>query len=173
MGNNAIIASFWRFLLLLMLQVLVFKPMATSVGPYFNIFIYPIFLLLLPIQTPTPYLVLLGALMGFCADEFYYTGGLHASAGAFAGLVRRTVLSAFAPNGNFTPKEPVFTPVYVSWQTFLPAAGLYFFAHILWFYVMDAFTFVYIGEAILKTLAAWPLSMIFVLAFMMLFRPKA
>ena len=167
-----ILANAWRFVVLLLLQVLVFKPMATSIGSYFNIFVYPIFLLLMPISTPTPYLVIMGALMGISVDNFYGSLGLHASAGAFAGLTRRTIFSAFAPNGTFTPKEVIFSPVYVGWQTFLSGAALYFFAHLVWYFIMDAFTFVYISDALLKTAAAWPLTMIFVIAFMALFRQR-
>jgi hypothetical protein len=139
---------------------------------YFNILLFPLFILFLPLQMAAPFTVLLGFAVGICVDFFYATPGVHASAGAFSGFSRSFVVNAFAPKGGFTAKEPVFTPAIVTWQTYLQGAGAFFFLHIFWYFSVDAFTFVYFGSIIAKTLAAWALTMIFVVLYAAMFNPR-
>lgn len=171
MNVNLFLPSFWRFLGILALQVLLFKQMALA-GPYLTVLLYPLFILLLPLSLETPYLVLLGSLTGFMVDAFHGTWGVHASAGAFAGLIRTAVLGVFTPKGGNLQKEPIFSPIHVSWQTFIQAAALFFALHIFWYFAVDAFTFVYFGAITMKTAACWALSMIFVVLYVALFNPK-
>ncbi len=155
----------------MVVQVLLFKQVALA-GPYFTILLYPLLLLLLPLQAATPYLVLLGFATGMTVDFFYGSLGVHASAGAFSGLIRPGVLGAFAPKGGYSGKEPIFAPAYVGWQTFLSAAALFFGLHIFWYFSVDAFTFVYYGMITLKSALCFGLSMIFVVLYTALFNPK-
>lgn len=171
MNINTLLPSLWRFLGIVAVQVLVFKQMGLA-GTYLTVLMYPLFILLLPIATATPYLVLLGFVVGMTVDAFYGTYGVHASAGAFAGLIRPAMIKAFTPKGANLLKEPIFSPEHVGWQTFLQAAALFFALHIFWYFSVDAFTFVYFGAITLKSAACWALSMIFVVLYVALFNPK-
>lgn len=170
--NSNLFPNFWRFLLLVAVQVLFLKQVAVSAGPYFHVLLYPLFVLLLPVRLWVPYLVLLGFLVGMAVDYFYASYGLHASAAAFSGFSRSIVFKAFEPKGGFSGKEPVFSPHYFGWVTFVQASALFFFLHIFWYFSVDYFTFYYFRDIALKTLSSWALSMIFVVFYGFLFNPK-
>ncbi len=171
--NNSIFPNIWRFFGLVVLQVLLLQQITLSIGPYFNILLYPLFILFLPIQLPAPYVVLLGGLIGMVVDFFYGTLGLHASAGAFSGFARSVILATFEPKGGFTGKEPIASPAYFGWRWYLQVAGFFFVAHLFWYFSVMDFTFVYFTRITLKTLAGWGLTMIFVVLYSALFNPKS
>ncbi|MEO0006168.1 MAG: hypothetical protein RJA20_364 [Bacteroidota bacterium] len=171
--NSSIFPNIWRFLGLILGQGLLLKQVVQTVGSaWFNIMLYPIFILLLPVQLAAPYLVLLGFAVGISVDMFYQTPGVHASTGAFAGFIRGMIFTAFAPKGGFNAKDPIFAPHYVSWQTFLSVSGVFFFLYLFWYYSVEAFTFVYFTSIVLKTLSTWSITMIFVILYAALFNPK-
>jgi hypothetical protein len=171
--NSGIFPSVWRFFALVAVQVLLLKQMGLSLdSPYFNVLLYPLFILFLPLQIPATFLVLLGFGVGIAVDIFYASPGVHASAGAFSGFARSFVVGAFAPKGGYTSKEPVFTPAYVTWQTFVQGSAVFFFFHLFWYFSVDAFTFVFFSSIILKTLASWGFTMIFVILYAAMFNPK-
>jgi len=171
--NSSTLPIIWRFLGLLAVQGLLLKQMGMAVDlTYFNVLLYPLFILLLPLQMPAPYVVLLGALIGGAVDVFYASPGVHASAGAFSGFVRGVVIGMFSPKGGFSSKELIFSPAHVSWPTYLRGAAIFFFLHLFWYFSVDAFTFVYFGSIIGRTAASWGLTMIFVVLYGAMFNPK-
>ncbi len=171
--NSSLSPNMLRFLGLILGQCLLLKQAVQSVGSaYFNVLLYPVFILLLPAQLAAPYLVLLGFAAGISVDMFYQTPGVHASTGAFAGFMRGPVFMAFAPKGGFNAKDPIFAPQYVSWQTFLSVSGVFFFLYLFWYHSVEAFTFVYFTSIVLKTLSSWAVTMIFVILYAALFNPK-
>ncbi|MBU6341873.1 MAG: hypothetical protein KGS48_10290 [Bacteroidetes bacterium] len=172
MNNNLFFPSLWRFIGIYLVQVVFLHQVSASLGSYFNIYLYPLFIFLLPIQLATPYAVLIGTLMGYMVDFAYGTPGVHASAGAFSGYARAIVFYTFAPKGGFSGKELLFVPAYFGWQLFVQAISIFLAAHIFWYFSVSYFTFVYVGAITLKTLASWPLSMLFVLLYIALFNPK-
>ncbi|MCC6411213.1 MAG: hypothetical protein IT270_06120 [Saprospiraceae bacterium] len=172
MNNASILPHLWRFLGLTAVQILIFNPIAPQAGQYFNVLLYPLFILLLPIKLPTFYAVLLGFLIGLSVDLSTGIIGLHASAGAFSGFVRNTVLLAFQPKGGFSGKEPIASPAYFGWAWFLQVTAVFFLLHTFWYFSVDSFTFAYLGAITLKTLSGWILSLLFVVFYGFLFYPK-
>jgi len=172
MNSNAFFSKLWRFLGLFAAQALFLKQVSLALGSYFNILLYPLFILFLPLQLATPYVVLLGFLIGMSVDFVYGTPGVHASAGAFSGYARSLIFFTFAPKGGYSGKELIFAPAFFGWQIFLQVAALFFVAHLFWYFSVDAFTFVYVGAITLKTLAAWVLTMLFVVLYTALFHPN-
>jgi rod shape-determining protein MreD len=90
-----------RFILLVLLQVLVFNNIQLSgfINPYF----YVLFLLLLPFETPKWSLPLIGFLLGFSIDLFAHTPGIHASATVLMAFSRPFVLNMIAPREGYEP----------------------------------------------------------------------
>ncbi len=170
--NNNFFPNLWRFLGLVAVQVLLLKQLTVSVGEYFTILLYPLFILFLPIQMATPYLVLLGFTVGLTVDFFSPSIGVHASAGAFSGFFRFIVIAMFSPKGGYSGKEPIFSPAHVGWLVFLKVSLLFFLVHLLWYFSVDDFTVVYFGTVTLKTISAWFLTMIFVWLYTAMFNPK-
>jgi hypothetical protein len=172
MNSSVLYANLGRFLLVLAIQGLLLQQVALSVGEYFNILIYPLFIFLLPIQLATPYLVGLGFLIGICVDFFYQSPGVHASAGVFSGWARAFIFKVFAPKGGFSGKESTFSPAYFGWQMYLQTLAVFMVVHAFWYFSVDAFTFVYFGSIAMKTLASWILSMAFAGLVTGLIHPK-
>lgn len=172
MRGNDISTHVLRFFGLVAVQALLFNQMDTTVGPYFNILLYPLFILFLPLHLKAPYLVLLGFLVGIAVDATVPSWGIHASAGVFSGAARGLILMFFAPKGGFSPKDPIFSPANMGWQTFLQGAAFFMFLHIMWYFSVSYFAPVFAWEIVKKTAASWALTMIFVALYATLFNPK-
>ncbi len=172
MNGSSIYPHILRFIGLVALQSLLLNQMTLSVGPYFNVLLYPLFILFLPLQMPTPYLILLGFTVGMAVDATVPSWGVHASAGAFSGFIRSLAFLPFAPKGGFSPKDPIFAPAHMGWQTFINGTALFMAAHIFWYFSFSYFAPVFAGEILKKTLAAWLLTMLFVALYAMMFNPK-
>jgi hypothetical protein len=170
--NSSIFPNIWRFIGLVTVQVLLLYQMNTAIGGVFNVLLYPLFILLLPIQMPTPIVVALGFVVGMTVDFFYSSPGLHASAGVFSGFVRSIVLAAYKPKGGYSGKEPIPAPTYFGWAWFFQVAAIFFVLHLFWYFSVNAFTFVYFGTITLKTLVGWMLTMVFVTLYCIMFEPK-
>ena len=84
MNGSSITPQLLRFIGFVAVQSLLLNQMTDSVGPYFNVLLYPLFILFLPLQLPVPYLVLSGFAIGLAVDAFVPSWGIHASAGAFS-----------------------------------------------------------------------------------------
>lgn len=170
--NSNLFPQLSRFLVFWLTQGLVLKQIAVKAGSYFNILLYPLFILLLPFQLATPWLVMLGFSIGLMVDFFYGNIGVHASTGAFLGWIRGFVFFAFEPRAGYSGKEPIASPAHFSWRWFAPLTAIYLFLACFWYFSVDYFTFYYFSSILLKTLAAWGLTMIFVFLYVLAFNPK-
>ena len=172
MNGSNITPHILRFIGLVVVQSLLLIQMTDTVGAYFNVLLYPLFILFLPLQMATPYLVLLGFAIGMAVDATVPSWGVHASAGAFSGLMRGLALMPFAPKGGFSAKDPIFAPARMGWQTFINGATLFMVCHIFWYFSVSYFAPVFVGEILKKTLAAWVLTMLFVALYTAMFNPR-
>lgn len=90
-----------RFLTLVLIQVLVFDNIELS--GYINPYIYILFILLLPFETPNWLLLILAFLLGMSIDLFTMTPGLHAAATVFTAFLRPFILKNFSPRDGYEP----------------------------------------------------------------------
>ena len=93
MNSRLILPNLWRFIGLVLIQVIILSEVALTADGYFNVLVYPLFILFLPIQLPTPTAVFLGFLVGIVVDFFSGTIGVNASAGALSGYARAVILT--------------------------------------------------------------------------------
>lgn len=170
--NNVVLANTWRFFGLLLAQVLIFKQVSDAIGPWFSLFVYPLFVLFLPVLIPSSAAVLLAFLMGIIIDFYYQSPGVHASASAFSAFCRSLILAFLEPKGGFSGTAPIPTPHHVGWQTFIQILTVYLFVHLFWYFAVSEFTFVYFGSILLKTLASLLISVMMAVIYMGLFRTK-
>lgn len=87
---NNIAKNILRFILLVVLQVLVFSNM--NLSGYINPYIYILVILLLPFETPGWLLLLSGFVLGIVMDMFSGTMGLHTAATVFMAFCRPGVI---------------------------------------------------------------------------------
>ena len=171
--NNAVLTNVWRFLLLVLIQVLILKRIAPDYGLfiYMSVIIYPIFIMLLPIRTPHVLAIALGFLLGITIDFFYDSIGVHASATVFIAFVRPYILSALEPRGGYTVNQsPTKKSLGINW--FMIYSGILLFLHLFFYFSVEVFTFVYIGEIILRSVFSFFISMFFVIAYQYILDPK-
>lgn len=172
MNGRNLAQHFFRFVGLVAVQSLLLNQMVNTVGEYFNVLLYPLFILFLPLQLPVPYLVMLGFFVGLAVDAFVPSWGIHASAGAFSGAIRGLSLLPFGPKGGYSPKDPIFAPAHMGWQTFLQGTATFMLLHILWYFSVNYFAPVFAWDIVKKTFFSWIFSMIFVALYAAMFNPK-
>ena len=171
--NSSITTNVIRFIGLVLLQALVFKNIdfGWKSFNYVNIIVYPVFIMLLPIRTPHPLLVFLGFVLGITVDIFYDSLGVHAGAAVFMAFIRPVVLKGMEPRGGYNVNHsPTKHNFGISW--FLLYSSILFLGHLFFYFSMEAFTFVYIAQIILRTLMSFLFSMPFIIMYQYLLNPQ-
>jgi hypothetical protein len=163
-----------RFFLLLVLQVLIFRRLTLG-GVAFNyiqVFLYPLFLFLLPLGVNRIVLLLLGFVLGMSIDIFYDSPGLHASAAVFTAFVRPIVLQGLEPRGGYKINAlPTVQEFGINW--FYRYTAILLLGHLLFYFSVEAFQLSLILSVLLKTICSFLASMLLIGIYMLIFNPKA
>jgi rod shape-determining protein MreD len=124
------------FILLILLQVLLFNNIQFS--GYVNPYIYIMFILLLPVEIPTWLLLILSFFTGFIVDIVSGTPGMHTSATVLAGFVRPYVLRIISPRDGYEPSvDP--SMMFYGFRWFLIYASIIVFIHHLALFYLEVF----------------------------------
>ncbi|HWB64802.1 MAG TPA: rod shape-determining protein MreD [Chitinophagales bacterium] len=155
-------------MLLLLAQVLFFSNINFSV--FINPYVFPLFILLLPFETPRWLLMLIGFFAGLMLDVFLGPTGMHAAAGLLIGYLRPFLISTITPKGaefeispNVYSQGPQWFAVYLGIATFI---------YLLFFFVVDAATLVNFFLLLLKTILSTIVSVAFMFIFLYLFSSR-
>ena len=160
MNNNDIITNIIRFVALLLFQVLVLNQVELHgfISPY----VYPLFILLLPFNTPKSVLLITGFAMGLFVDIFANTPGLHASATVFLAYIRPALVSLNLPPGGYeTSDKPRLYSLGLNW--FLIYAGAGILAHHFFYFLIETYSFTHLFFTIFKTLCSGFFSLLLIL----------
>lgn len=172
--NNDAFRHIIRGILILIVQVLILKRVSAGsqwLWQHGDVFIYPLIILMLPLRMSRHYVTLLGFCVGLIIDMFYDTVGVHAFALTATAYARGLMLNFLEPRGGYTlSMSPTRHAMGINWLLIYTAILL--FTHMFVFYVIEIFTFVYIGMILLKTLISFILSMITVTGYHLLFNPR-
>ncbi len=161
--NNIWFNHIIRFILYIIIQVLVLKEinLVGSNQNYIFIIIYPVAILTLPMKIPQFFIILIAFTIGFIVDLFYVSPGVHAGACLWMAVFRPLVLRIFEPkNGYQTDISPSISNLGVVW--FAKYASVLLFIFFLSYFILQIFTFVYIGEILLKTILSFFVSSIII-----------
>lgn len=171
--TNTVLKNILRYLSLVLFQVLILQRVVLG-EDWLNfpaVFIYPLFILLLPLRTPHAFLVLLGFLTGLTVDIFYGTPGLHAAASTFCAYIRPSVLRMLEPRGGYNVNHSP-TKYQYGFGWFMQYSSILLFLHLFFYFSADAFTFAYLKEISLRTLASFVFSMLFLILYIYSLNPK-
>ena len=126
-------------MLLVLFQILFLNELEVS-SLHFYAMVYPLFIMLLPVQTRPVTLLFLAFLLGFTVDIFSDTFALHASASLVFAYFRFTVLKWFTTRDEFENEN---TPDIASmgFRNFVLAYGTLLLLHHTWFFVVEIFKF--------------------------------
>lgn len=169
--NSEVIKNIIRFVLLVLIQVLALKGIKLEYGflSYVMIFIYPLFIILLPINIPRPLLLLIAFVLGVSIDIFYDSLGVHAATTVFVAFIRMYVLRLLEPNQGYkTEGSPSAHNLGLVW--FVPYASCMLFIHLFVYFSIDAFSFVFILDIIIKTILSFIFSIILFVVHQIIFK---
>lgn len=173
--NQQVFKHIIRGILILIVQVLILKRMGAGsswLWQHSDIFIYPVIILMLPIRMARQYVTILGFVIGLIIDMFYDTVGVHAFALTAMAYARGLILIYMEPRGGYTMQmSPTRHSMGLNWLLIYTAVA--YLIHVLLYYTAEIFTFVYIGQILLKTLISFLLSMLVVMGYHMLFNPRS
>lgn len=174
MTSQALVNSGIRFVLLLLLQGFIFNQVGWGWGgkELLFIFVYPLFVALLPLRMPRPLVILLGFIMGLSVDLVSETLGLHAAALCFTAYCRPFVLRLFEPRDGYNIKaNPTVQDLGLEWV--LRYLAVLLLLHCLFFFLVQTFSILFIVDITLKTLLTFPVSYGVIVAIVLIFRPEA
>jgi rod shape-determining protein MreD len=127
-----------RFILIFLAQVLIFNNI--EIGGYLNPYIYILFIILLPFETPAWITLLLAFILGLLIDSFSETLGMHTSATVFAAFLRPYILSYFAPRDGYeSGSYPLVSYYGLPW--FIKYASIMVLSHHLFYFYVEMFKF--------------------------------
>ncbi len=152
------------FIILTLLQVVVFRNVNLGWGNfnYIHVFVYPIFILMLPIRTSASTVLLLAFLMGIIVDIFYDSPGIHTSALVFMAFMRGFVINYIEPREGYSVNDrPTIREHGLVW--YLIYSGILLFLFLFFYFSVESFTFAYFLSIWLKTIFSLLISYIFVM----------
>lgn len=123
----------FRFLFLVLLQILVLNNIQWS--GYLNPYLYVLFILMLPFETPNWLLIILSFILGLTIDSFSNTWGMHSAACVMTGFIRPYYLKLISPRDGYeTALRPVIRDFGIEW-IIKYSLVLIFIHHFTLFYV--------------------------------------
>jgi rod shape-determining protein MreD len=133
-----VIKNILRFFLLVAIQILILNHIRLS--GYINPYLYVLFILMLPFETPNWLVMVLGFLIGLTVDVFADSPGMHAAAATFMGYCRPFVLKIIKPRDGYEfTLKPTLNHMGISW--FLTYAGILVFLHHFVYFFIEIFRF--------------------------------
>lgn len=171
---NIYIKNILRFCIIVVLQVFVLNKVTLHwfnepAGALFIPLIYPLYILLLPFETSVWVLLISGFFLGVTVDAFMTTAGIHACATVLIAYLRTNVLNALMPRNltEYINQQPSIKNM--GWGPFLVYSGFLILLHHIVFFFVESWTFVGFGSLLLKVLASFITSMLFIIVYILLF----
>lgn len=157
---NNILKYTGLFILLFTIQVLLMNNIQFS--GFVNPYIYVLFILLLPFETPSLIILLISFFTGLIIDLTSGTLGLHASATVVAGFLRPYVLNLVSPHEGYEQGDKPGLKTYgLRWfMTYILI--IVFFHHLVLFYV-EAFRFEFFFRTLLRVFLSTVFTFLFII----------
>jgi len=131
-----IITYILLFLLFFCLQVFIFNRLDLGFGA--QIFLLPLFLMLLPFDTNVFILMSVGFLLGISVDAFSNTAGLNASSLVLFAFIRPILFETFKPRDGYDPLK-IPTASDMGWDWFIIVFGILFTLTLIWYFILEIF----------------------------------
>lgn len=158
-----------RFIILIALQVFFLKNMG-----YYNLatpFLYILFILLLPFETPNWLLFFLAFLTGLSIDLFYNTLGLNAAACTILAFVRVAFISITVHRDGFD-NEPEPSLGIMGFRWFIFYATVLTFIHHLVLFTFETFSLANLSYTLIRVLFSSIFTILLMLITQLIFYRK-
>jgi len=136
--NNLLFKNALRFFILVIIQIFLLNQI--RLGGYINPYLYVLFILLLPFETPRWLLLILAFVLGLIIDIFSGTMGMHTAASVLMAFARPGVLKMIATKAQYeSGVKPGIQDMGFPW--FFSYAGLLIFIHHFLLFYIEVFRF--------------------------------
>lgn len=161
-----------HFTFIFFIQVLLLQSISLPIGGfYLSVFLFPLFIILLPFETEAYVGLLIAFALGLMTDMFYDSPGVFASAGVFAAFVRPLVLTLNEPKTGYArDASPIMSSMGIVW--FLRFSVPLVLCFVFFYCLIEVFSFRGLGNAILKTLVSVPISLGLMMLYVFIFNPR-
>jgi len=167
--NRLVFNNIIRFVTLVLIQVLIMNKI--DFYGFLNPYVYILFILLLPFETPGWLLLLLSFLIGLTVDVFSGTLGLHAASSVFAAYVRPIIIKLVGEKPEYDiTTQPKLQQMGLKW--FMAYAILMIFAHHLFLNILDVFSFDEFWQTLLRVIVSSLFTFLFIMLFEYIFAPR-
>ena len=165
---NTLIRNILRFVVLLIVQVMVFDNL--RLGSYVHPCIYVLFVLLLPFDTPKWRLLIDAFLIGIAVDIFNGTPGLNAAATVLMAFVRPFIIGITSRKSDIEDKDaPTITEMGLQW--FAVYALMLILLHNLVLFWLEAFSIRLFGLVLAETVLSSLVSLLLIIIIIYIFKP--
>lgn len=165
---NTLIRNILRFVALVVMQVLVFDNI--RLGNYIHPYIYVLFIMLMPFDTPKWRLLVEGFAIGMLVDIFNGTPGLNAAATVFMAYMRPYIIGITTRKSDIEDKTaPSVTEMGLQW--FSLYGLLLLVLHNLFLFWLEAFSIRLFGRVLLEVLLSAPFSLFVIILIVYIFKP--
>lgn len=161
-----------RGIFILAIQVLLLKRVNLTLGDfnYVHLTIYGLIIALLPYGLSRALLILTAFFIGLFVDLFYDSLGVHAGASTLIAFLRFYILDLISPKDGY--KREALTPYKYGIPWFLSFMAMMTIIHLGAIYSLEAFSFVYFKEIMLRTIFSFIASLFLIMVGMFIFNPK-
>jgi rod shape-determining protein MreD len=167
--NRLVITNFFRFIVLILIQVLIMNKV--NFYGFLNPYVYILFILLLPFETPGWLLLLLSFVTGLTIDIFSGTLGLHAASTVFAGFMRPYIIKFVGEKPEYDiTTQPQLQQMGLKW--FMAYALLMIFVNHLFLNLLDVFSFDEFWQTMLRIILSSLFTFMFIMLFEYIFAPR-
>ena len=133
-----ILQNIFRYLFLVLLQVLVLNHIQWS--GFINPYVYILFILLLPYETPKWLLLVSALCIGLTIDMFNNTSGMHAAATVMLAFARPRILQLIAPRDGYE-SETKLTSHAMGLKWFITYVSISVLLHHMVYFYIEVFRF--------------------------------
>ena len=146
---NPVSRNIFRMFILVLFQVLVLNNI--QVSGFINPYMYVLFILLLPFETPRWLLLISGFAIGISIDLFANTLGMHTSATVFMAFLRPYVLKVLVPHDEY---ESGTYPrlYYFGFTWFLKYSLVLVFLHHTFLFYVEVFRITFFFHTMLRVM---------------------
>lgn len=158
-----------RFVFLILFQGLILNEL--NLGTWFVPYLYLLFILSLPFETPNWLIIPLSFGYGVCMDAFSNTLGLHAAACVLTAYARPRILRLLAPREGYEfTMQPDIQSMGFTW--FLYYAGILTLIHHACFFYLEVFHLSEFFNTLMRVICSSALTVLFmIIAQFVAYRP--
>jgi hypothetical protein len=168
MSNN-ILRNIARFIFLVLLQVLVFNNI--QVFAFITPFIYILFIILLPFETPKWFRLVLGFILGLTIDMFSNSGGIHTASTVLIAFISPWAQNMVSSKEEYEPGvQPGIKNQGFRWFFFYSL--ILTSAHHIFLFYLEVFSFVDFFRTLWHAMLNIVFTMVFIICSQYIFMRK-